>query len=103
MKTVKLKHHGTPLPHKALHSHCQLYHLALCIVSVLFYHTDEAGAEEIALMQAMIQDKNCLVDPCSNNGTCVDGLDTFFCICASGYTGISCGIGKCSSCVVSVG
>ena len=54
-------------------------------------------------MQAMIQDKNCLVDPCSNNGTCVDGLDTFFCVCASGYTGISCGIGKCSSCVVSVG
>lgn len=61
---------------------------------VTIIDTDEADVEEIALVQAMVQDQNCLVDPCSNNATCVDGLDTFFCVCAQGYTGLTCGIGR---------
>uniref|UniRef100_A0A1I7X3Q3 EGF-like domain-containing protein n=1 Tax=Heterorhabditis bacteriophora TaxID=37862 RepID=A0A1I7X3Q3_HETBA len=33
-----------------------------------------------------------LLDPCLNNGTCIDELADFRCLCQSGFTGKSCGI-----------
>ena len=42
----------------------------------------------------MAADKNCYRNPCANNGTCIDGIDTFFCTCAAGYTGVTCGESK---------
>ncbi len=30
------------------------------------------------------------VNPCNNGATCVDGVNDFSCICASGYSGIHC-------------
>ena len=56
--------------------------------------TAEATEEDLAIVQAQAQDTNCEVSPCANNGTCEDGLDTFFCYCASGWTGKTCGVGK---------
>ena len=29
-------------------------------------------------------------DPCGENGTCVDGLDTFLCQCDAGFDGVPC-------------
>lgn len=34
----------------------------------------------------------CVSAPCNNNGTCVDGLNGYYCICATNFTGITCDI-----------
>jgi len=36
------------------------------------------------------QSKNCVSNPCSNGGTCMNGLNTFTCQCPSSYTGPTC-------------
>ena len=36
----------------------------------------------------------CADKPCLNGGTCVDGVNDYTCVCAVGYTGENCGIGK---------
>ena len=37
---------------------------------------------------------NCQPNPCSNGGTCVDGVNDHYCICTPYYTGPSCGTSK---------
>ena len=32
----------------------------------------------------------CDPNPCQNEGTCVDGIDSYTCTCVAGYTGINC-------------
>ena len=36
----------------------------------------------------------CSSDPCANNGTCTDGINSFGCQCPDGYTGVKCETGK---------
>lgn len=36
----------------------------------------------------------CASQPCKYQGTCVDGVNGYTCICAPGYTGVECGIGE---------
>ena len=36
----------------------------------------------------------CASNPCSNNGTCVDLLNDFYCNCSAGFNGSHCEIGK---------
>ena len=36
----------------------------------------------------------CLPNPCSNGGSCVDGVNNYSCICRVGYTGDLCETGK---------
>ena len=36
----------------------------------------------------------CLLDPCLNNGTCVNTLGSFKCLCESGYEGPFCQTSK---------
>lgn len=36
----------------------------------------------------------CASDPCENGGTCVDGMNSYTCMCPDGYTGPTCGISK---------
>ena len=33
---------------------------------------------------------NCVGDPCQNNGTCVDGINSFTCSCGGGFSGDIC-------------
>ena len=40
---------------------------------------------------------DCNPDPCENGGTCVDGVDSFTCVCPAGYEGNNCSISKCRS------
>lgn len=35
----------------------------------------------------------CSCNPCQNGATCVDGLASFECVCASGWQGITCAEG----------
>ena len=35
----------------------------------------------------------CASNPCINDGTCVDGLATFTCLCPTHYAGVACEIG----------
>ncbi|XP_072043290.1 complement C1q tumor necrosis factor-related protein 3-like [Amphiura filiformis] len=35
----------------------------------------------------------CELHPCQNGGTCEDGVDSYTCICASGWTGDNCELG----------
>ena len=37
--------------------------------------------------------KECSSNPCANNGTCIDLINDYSCICAAGYTGKNCTIG----------
>ncbi len=37
---------------------------------------------------------NCMSDSCQNNGTCIDGADTYWCKCPNSYTGDKCETGK---------
>ena len=36
----------------------------------------------------------CASSPCKNDGTCIDGLNTFTCICTEGYSGDDCDTSK---------
>ena len=38
---------------------------------------------------------DCSRAPCQNAGTCVDGVDSFNCICVAGFTGEICQTGEC--------
>ena len=42
---------------------------------------------------------DCAVQPCLNGGACVDAVNDYNCICADGYTGKNCSIGKNVICV----
>ena len=37
---------------------------------------------------------DCTPDPCMNGATCVNGVDSFNCTCAAGYTGNTCETGR---------
>ena len=37
----------------------------------------------------------CSSDPCMNGGTCTDGVNSYSCACAPGYSGEDCDIGMC--------
>ena len=40
----------------------------------------------------------CSSDPCQNGATCVDQIDSYSCICASGYIGTNCDEGRLCFC-----
>ena len=35
----------------------------------------------------------CILEPCENGGTCIDGVDGYTCHCVPGYTGENCQTG----------
>ena len=38
----------------------------------------------------IVDNDECSSSPCRNEGTCVDGIDTYFCQCAEGFGGRNC-------------
>ena len=40
---------------------------------------------------------NCTPNPCQNSGTCIDGVASYTCMCAVGFTGPQCTISKTNS------
>eukprot|EP00058_Branchiostoma_floridae_P000954 XP_002586442.1 hypothetical protein BRAFLDRAFT_247271 [Branchiostoma floridae] len=38
----------------------------------------------------MIDVDNCTPGACENGGTCIDGIDTFSCLCPPGFKGEQC-------------
>ena len=45
----------------------------------------------IANLEILIADINeCASNPCQNGGTCVDGINWYFCICDLGFAGDNC-------------
>ena len=42
----------------------------------------------------MIGEDNCVGVDCQNGGSCQDGIDTFTCLCKTGYTGDLCATGE---------
>ena len=38
-------------------------------------------------MKCEVDEDDCLSMPCINGGSCIDGVNTFSCFCAEGYTG----------------
>jgi len=41
---------------------------------------------------------NCASTPCGNNGACIDGLNSFTCVCNPGFTGTTCNTATTSIC-----
>ena len=37
---------------------------------------------------------DCVPNPCANGGTCTDGVDSYTCDCAAGYTGPNCDVSE---------
>ena len=35
---------------------------------------------------------DCISQPCANNGSCTDEVNTFSCSCRPGYTGMDCSV-----------
>ena len=33
---------------------------------------------------------DCIENPCNNNGSCVDGIASYNCVCLPGFTGADC-------------
>ena len=33
---------------------------------------------------------DCIENPCNNNGSCVDGIASYNCVCPPGFTGADC-------------
>ena len=42
------------------------------------------------IMYCLIDDNDCLPNPCSNGGICHDAVNSFTCECVPGYSGIKC-------------
>ena len=38
----------------------------------------------------IVDEDECASAPCRNGGTCVDGIDTYFCRCTEGFGGRNC-------------
>ena len=36
----------------------------------------------------------CQPGPCENSISCIDGVNSYKCVCKPGYTGKNCGVGK---------
>eukprot|EP00118_Oscarella_pearsei_P016356 m.155183 g.155183 ORF g.155183 m.155183 type:complete len:2420 (+) comp38660_c0_seq5:905-8164(+) len=58
-----------------------------CIACLTDQTTIEAGAQDFS--QCITIDE-CTSLPCDNDGVCIDGVDSFTCICLSGFTGVVC-------------
>ena len=41
-----------------------------------------------------VDNDECASNPCKNGGSCIDGLNTFTCTCADGYSGTDCSNSK---------
>ena len=54
------------------------------------YGGDLGFVSEIELFGCGIDGDQCAEASCANGGTCVDGVDSFTCDCATGYTGSTC-------------
>ena len=44
---------------------------------------------------------DCAGNPCENGGSCTDGVNSYSCDCALGFTGDNCETGKTSSVILS--
>ena len=44
-----------------------------------------------------LDDNECLSQPCRNGGSCIDGVNSYTCQCALGYTGTNCEISEYSN------
>ena len=44
----------------------------------------------LVIMESTVQIEDCAASPCQNGGTCVDGVNTYTCQCATGFTGSTC-------------
>ena len=49
-------------------------------------------SNKFSLFVADVDD--CAAQPCHNGGTCIDGVNDYTCVCAVGFTGENCNIGK---------
>ena len=47
---------------------------------------------KVYLLNTDIDD--CNPNPCLNSGACIDGVDSYTCGCAAGYTGTNCETGE---------
>ena len=43
----------------------------------------------------IVDEDECASAPCRNGGTCVDGIDTYFCRCTEGFGGRNCETSEC--------
>lgn len=70
--------------------------LCICLGSVYLHvvvMVTELSAVEMVRTLQILQSQavnECDSNPCGSGATCVDGLNTFFCDCPTGYTGSTC-------------
>ena len=67
------------------------YYGTVSIDELMFWNVELSEAE---LQILSFEENECKSNPCNNGGTCVDELSSFSCLCAPGFRGDSCHMGK---------
>ena len=67
------------------------YYGIVSIDELMFWNVELSEAE---LRILAFEENECRSNPCNNGGTCVDELSSFSCLCAPGFRGDSCHMGK---------
>eukprot|EP01043_Picozoa_sp_COSAG02_P017308 COSAG02_NODE_782_length_17259_cov_36.492599_10_plen_514_part_00 len=73
--------------------------IVLCPSSPSARKVDYRGFVLIAVLCCEINVDDCAAVPCENQGQCIDGVDSFKCSCADGFTGLTCrvNVDECAS------
>lgn len=72
-------------------------HLKTVFLNIFF-----AGFFEIHCFFIIADVDECITQPCMNNGTCIDLISDYKCVCLGGFNGTNCTIGKSGNVLFSV-
>ena len=88
-----LFHFSFPLPPLVFLS---LSYLSLSLLLASLFSHFIVSNHSFAFLFLLVDIDDCSKNPCKNGGSCLDGVNSYQCVCVAGYTGPSCEISKCS-------
>ena len=91
-----------------LHFDCNFMFLFFCLVfafilisivylflSVIFFHNGISWIQTNCNLCSFADLNDCFQNTCQNGGVCIDGANSYQCVCQFGFTGTNCQTSKC--------